>query len=93
MTGRVAGVIHLELGLSQTLTAELDCIVSLADQYSARARDSLFQCNFFPLKYLLLTPFDLNVPNLVAAMERGMSCRIFSGNSCAGHDGRVLEER
>lgn len=49
MTGWVAGVIHLELGLSQTLTAELDCIVSLADQYSAGARDSIFQCNFFLL--------------------------------------------
>lgn len=49
----------MELELSRTLSTELGCIVSIADQCSALTRD--FFGVTFPLKYIFLNPFDLSV--------------------------------
>lgn len=67
---------EMELELSQTLSIKLGCI---AGQHSAVTGDFFFFFFFvtFPLKSIFLNPFDLNVPNLVAIVERKMSCKVF----------------
>lgn len=63
----------MELELRQSLSTKLGCVLSIADQQSAVTRE-FFGVTF---KYIFVNSFDLNVPKLVAIMEKGMSCKVF----------------
>lgn len=86
----IARVVHLDgAGAPSDAVSKPGCIVSIAGQRSVLTRD--FFSVTFPLKYIVLNPFDVNVANLVAMMEREMSCKVFGDTAIAGNDRRVLE--